>query len=109
MPQALLNGSYINVGEINALALNVPYALNLPYINVGKDPYLVTFCTEPPVNIKATCYQSMVRSILDYASIVWSPYKQKNIQALESVQKRSARFVFNYYSPYDSVSDMHTH
>jgi len=22
-------------------------ALNLPYINVGKDPYLVTFCTEP--------------------------------------------------------------
>ena len=22
-------------------------ALNLPYINVGKDPYLVTFSTEP--------------------------------------------------------------
>ena len=22
-------------------------ALNLPYINVGKNPYLVTFCTEP--------------------------------------------------------------
>ena len=22
-------------------------ALNLPYVNVGKDPYLVTFCTEP--------------------------------------------------------------
>jgi len=52
--------------------------------------------------------QSMVRSILNYASIVWSPYTQKNIQALESVQRRSARFVFNNYSPYYSVSDMLT-
>jgi len=31
---------------------------------------------------------------------------QKNIQALESVQKRSARFVLNNYSPYDNVFDM---
>jgi len=30
-----------------------------------------------PVNVKAICYQSMVRSILDYASIIWSPYTQK--------------------------------
>jgi len=50
----------------------------------------------------------MVRSILDYASIVWSPYTQKNVQALESVQRRSARFVFNNYSPYDSASDILT-
>jgi len=61
-----------------------------------------------PVNVKTICYQSMVRSILDYASIVWSPYTQKNIQAIESVQRRSARFVLNNYSPYDSVTDMLT-
>ena len=30
------------------------------------------------------------------------------IQTLESVQRRSARFVFNDYSPYDSVSNMLT-
>ena len=50
----------------------------------------------------------MVRSILDYASAIWSPYTQKNIQTLESVQRRSARFVFNDYSPYNSVSNMLT-
>ena len=61
-----------------------------------------------PVNIKVTCYQSMVRSILDYASTIWSPYTQKNIQTLESVQRRSARLVFNDCSPYNSVSNMLT-
>ena len=38
-----------------------------------------------------------------WLSIFWLPYTQKNIQALESVQRRSARFVFNNCSPYDSV------
>ena len=50
----------------------------------------------------------MARSVFDYPSIIWSLYMQKNIQALESLQRRSARFVFNNYSPYDSVSDMLT-
>ena len=50
----------------------------------------------------------MVRLILDYASIFWSPHTQKNIQVLESIQRRSVRFVFKNYSPYDSVSDMLT-
>ena len=50
----------------------------------------------------------MIRSILDCASILWSPYTQKNTQALESVQRRSARFVLDNYSLYDSISDMFT-
>ena len=32
-----------------------------------------------PSNVKTICYQSMVRSILDYASTIWSPYTQRNI------------------------------
>ena len=59
-----------------------------------------------PINVKAICYQSIVRSILDYASIIWSPYTQKSIQAVESVQRRSARFVLNKCSSFDSVSNM---
>ena len=35
----------------------------------------------------------MVRSIIEYASIVWSPYTQRSIQITESIQRRSARFI----------------
>ena len=61
-----------------------------------------------PTTVKTTCYNSLIRSILDYASIIWSPYTQKNIQSVESVQRMAARFVTNNYSPYTSVTNMLT-
>ena len=61
-----------------------------------------------PTTVKTICYKSLIRSILDYASIIWSPHTQKNIQAVESVQRRSARFVTNTYSPYASVTNLLT-
>ncbi len=38
-------------------------------------------------------YQSMVRVHLDYVSSVWSPYKKKDIQSLEKVQRRATKQV----------------
>jgi len=35
--------------------------------------------------------KTLVRSHLDYASSVWSPYKQKRIDTLENVQRRATR------------------
>jgi len=32
-------------------------------------------------------YTSLVRSILEYELVVWSPYNQKNTERIESVQK----------------------
>ena len=61
-----------------------------------------------PTTVKTICYNSLIRSILDYASIIWSPYTQKNILAVESVQRRSARFVTNNYSSYTSVTNLLT-
>ena len=52
------------------------------------------------------CYHSLIRSILDYASIIWSSYTQKNIQLIESVQRRAARFVTNDYSSSTSVTNL---
>ena len=51
-----------------------------------------------PLYIKTVCYHSLIRFIQDYASIIWSSYTQKNIQLIESVQRRAARFVANDYS-----------
>ena len=59
-----------------------------------------------PATIKTVCYHSLIRSILDYASIIWSPYTQKNIQLIESVQRRAARFVANDYSSSTSVTNL---
>ena len=33
----------------------------------------------------------MVRSVLEYGNAVWSPYLQKNIQAIEDVQRKFTR------------------
>ena len=43
----------------------------------------------------ATYYTTMVRPVLDYASIVWDPHHQGDIKILEQVQRRAARYVYN--------------
>ena len=47
-----------------------------------------------------------LRPVLEYASIVWSPYCQSDIDKLEMVQRRSARFVLNRKDRYASVTNM---
>ena len=48
----------------------------------------------------------MLRSILEYASAVWSPYTKQDINKVERVQRQSARFIMGNYSSYSSVSNM---
>ena len=38
-----------------------------------------------------------VRSVLEYGSVVWDPYLKKDIDALERVQRRAARFIAGDY------------
>ena len=61
-----------------------------------------------PAHIKAIyiCYKSMVHPILEYASSVWDPHTTANIQKLESVQRRAARFCLNDHSRYSSVTNI---
>ena len=57
-------------------------------------------------NFKETAYISLVRSVLDYASTVWDPYLKKDVDNIEGIQRRAARFVMNDYSRKSSVTDM---
>ena len=59
-----------------------------------------------PISVKMSCYKSLIKPILEYACMVWDPYTQKDILAIESVQRRCARFVYNNYSSYASVTNM---
>ena len=62
--------------------------------------------TSCPPKVKAQCYKTLVRPILEYASVVWDPYTSDNCEKLERVQRRSARMVFNNWSTTASVTNM---
>ena len=57
---------------------------------------------------KETAYiqVSLVRSVLDYSASVWDPYLQKDIDRIESIQRRGARFVQKDYQRISSVTAM---
>lgn len=46
---------------------------------------------------KLLAYKTYVIPLLEYASPVWDPHTQANIDKLESIQRKSVRFVFNAY------------
>ena len=56
--------------------------------------------------IKETAYKTFVRPILEYSSTVWDPESSVNINKLEAVQRRAARFTLNRYHNTSSVSAM---
>ena len=59
-----------------------------------------------PPEIKASCFKSLVIPILEYGCTSWFPYFQKDTYAIEMVQRRAARFIFNDYSYNTSVTSL---
>ena len=62
--------------------------------------------TTCPQYIKAQCYKTLVRPILEYAAPVWDPHTNNNINQLEAVQRRAARFITGDYRSTSSTSQM---
>ena len=58
---------------------------------------------------KHLAYTTLVRPILEYASIIWDPQTATNIHKLEMVQRRSARYIMHNYTRHASVTTMLQH
>ncbi|XP_072023338.1 uncharacterized protein [Amphiura filiformis] len=59
-----------------------------------------------PRKTKEMCYKTLVRPIIEYSSIIWDPSTSCNVQKLEMVQRRFARFVYGDYRTTSSVTAM---
>ena len=59
-----------------------------------------------PRETKVLCYKTLLRPVIEYASIIWDPHTNANISRLEMIQRRYARFVFHDYRRSSSVSAM---
>ena len=60
----------------------------------------------PQAHIKANAYKTLVRPQVEYASVVWDPFNQANIDKIEMVQRKAACYVQNNYFRYASVNDI---
>ena len=60
-------------------------------------------------NLKVKCYQTYIWPIIEYAAVVWSPYTQSSIYAVEMLQRKAARFVCNDFTRLSSVTSMLEH
>jgi hypothetical protein len=60
----------------------------------------------PSIRIKEQAYQTLVRPSVEYVSTVWNPYTKTEINKIEAVQRRAARYVVNNQRNRSSVSNM---
>ena len=51
-----------------------------------------------PQECRKVAYISLVRSTLEYSAVIWDPYHHGEIDRLERIQRKAARFITRDYS-----------
>jgi len=57
-----------------------------------------------PVDCKKLAFVTLVRSGMEYASIIWDPYSKQDSNKLEKIQRSAARWILSSYSRKTSVT-----
>lgn len=59
-----------------------------------------------PPETRLTAYKALIRPTLEYASIIWDPFRAYQINKLEKIQRMAARFILSRYQRTESVQEM---
>ena len=59
-----------------------------------------------PISVKEQIYKILIRSQLEYASCMWSPWLVQDIFELKKVQHHAAHFACKNYWPTASVTEI---
>ena len=115
-----IQSNYVLHGHTLALTSNAKYlgvtissdlSWNVHINNITKKAnrtlgFLRRNVSKCPKEVKTKCYETFVRPILEYSSSAWAPHTLRDIQSIEAVQRRAARFVTGDYGRTSSVSSM---
>jgi hypothetical protein len=101
------NGKFTALGSITSdkylgVTLDHHLSFNDHIDNIAKKATtLLNLCRRNlhmcSTNVKEQAYKAIVRPHLEYASPAWNPHTSRNINRLEQVQRRAARFVLRNY------------
>ena len=69
----------------------------------ASDKRLFSQC---PKKTKELCYRTIVRPLMEYATVILDPFTEANIRNLEMMQRRSTRMVCSDYLRTSSVSSL---
>ena len=109
----LSNQTLVTVSDYKYLGLNISDNLNWnthlnSIINKANKVLYVTKLTlsRSSTSVKDAAYKAIIRPLLEYSSSVWDPHQAGQINTIEKIQRKAARFCLNRYNKTDSVSSM---